>query len=107
MPSRVQNRSPEAEARRRAKQAAKLRERYRTDPEWRAARLKKRSEEKRSPVGLCEICGTGPVTLHRDHNHETGARRGNLCPHCNWLLGHSKERKEVLLAAIAYLEKYA
>lgn len=104
-----QNRSPTSLAKRNKKTADAFRERYRTDPAFREEHNRRTREDaraKRGCWGTCEICGAGPVMLHRDHNHSTGAQRGRLCPHCNWLLGHSKERKEVLLAAIAYLEKY-
>lgn len=40
-----------------------------------------------------------------DHNHTTGKVRGILCWHCNVLLGHAKEDKEILKSAIIYLDK--
>ena len=39
-----------------------------------------------------------------DHNHNTGEFRGVLCLECNTLLGMAKENKNILLAAIDYLE---
>ena len=39
-----------------------------------------------------------------DHNHDTGKFRGVLCLKCNTLLGMAKEDKNILLAAIDYLE---
>jgi hypothetical protein len=40
-----------------------------------------------------------------DHNHETMEFRGVLCLKCNTLLGMAQESKEILEAAIDYLEK--
>lgn len=39
-----------------------------------------------------------------DHNHDTGEFRGVLCLQCNTLLGMAKDNKEILLAAIDYLD---
>ena len=39
-----------------------------------------------------------------DHNHDTGKFRGILCLTCNTLLGMAKDDKDVLLAAVDYLE---
>ncbi len=57
--------------------------------------------------GCCPICGlTLPEgkNTHVDHDHKTGVVRGLLCHHCNMLLGQARDSKEVLRAAIAYLE---
>lgn len=63
--------------------------------------------------GKCAICGEAPVaksgtggTLHVDHNHATGKVRELLCWGCNTSLGKMKESKELLMKAIAYLEKH-
>lgn len=40
-----------------------------------------------------------------DHNHETNEFRGVLCLNCNSLLGMAKDNKDILLAAIDYLEE--
>ena len=59
--------------------------------------------------GVCAICGTdkpngpGGKYFMVDHNHETGNVRGLLCGRCNFVLGHSKDRVDVLQKAIAYL----
>lgn len=59
----------------------------------------------------CEICGT----QHReeqwkrlcvDHDHETTKVRGLLCDDCNQLIGRAKEKKDILLSAVNYLEKH-
>ena len=39
-----------------------------------------------------------------DHNHDSGEFRGVLCTNCNTLLGMAKDNKDILLAAIDYLE---
>ena len=44
--------------------------------------------------------------IHIDHNHETGKARGLLCPTCNLLLGHSKEKIANLVNAVQYLLKW-
>jgi Recombination endonuclease VII/HNH endonuclease len=66
--------------------------------------------------GVCDIChGTETYVpknqtevkpLSVDHNHETGAIRGLLCSNCNYIVGHCKEDREILLAAIKYLDKH-
>lgn len=64
--------------------------------------------------GRCVICqdpkkmvGDSSVTradmLHVDHCHDSLAVRGLLCMRCNLLLGHARDRQEVLHAAIRYL----
>jgi hypothetical protein len=67
--------------------------------------------------GVCAICkgvetyipkGHGtPKPLSVDHNHETGAVRGLLCSHCNYVIGYARENIETLRETIKYLEKYA
>jgi hypothetical protein len=56
--------------------------------------------------GSCKICGN-ESKLYGDHNHSTGKVRGLICNNCNTVLGHSKERIDVLLKAIDYLKEYA
>ena len=53
-------------------------------------------QERLSPQSKREI-------LCIDHHHETGRVRGLLCGPCNSLLGFSRERPEILVAAHRYL----
>jgi rubrerythrin len=64
--------------------------------------------------GVCAICKTTQSIqpspghkrrrmLHVDHDHQTRIVRGLLCHHCNAGLGHFKDRKDLLQAAIDYL----
>lgn len=65
--------------------------------------------------GVCAICEKpetavlhGKVKpLSVDHSHTDGAVRDLLCSSCNHLLGHAREDRNVLLAAIKYLDKHA
>lgn len=59
----------------------------------------------------CKICKTaqpgGPGNKFMvDHDHTTRQIRGLLCVHCNFLIGHCKESRTILTAAISYLEEY-
>jgi hypothetical protein len=64
--------------------------------------------------GVCAICskperGTrNGVTrwLNVDHNHETNEVRGLLCTNCNVAVGMMFESREIMRAAIAYLDKW-
>lgn len=70
-----------------------------------------------SQDGVCAICGgvetyvpkgdTSPKPLSVDHNHKTGQIRGLLCSNCNYVIGHCKEDRNVLLEAIKYLDKHS
>jgi hypothetical protein len=55
----------------------------------------------------CKICNSilepGRKTCV-DHDHITGKVRGILCNSCNLVLGHARDRSEVLEAAIIYLK---
>jgi len=60
--------------------------------------------------GVCAICGSEPIpgqNLHVDHNHMSGKVRALLCAGCNIGLGHLKESRNALLAAIEYLELHS
>lgn len=57
----------------------------------------------------CAICGqheTQKRVLSVDHCHKTGKVRGALCAACNRGIGSLKESKEVLEAAINYLQHH-
>ncbi len=61
--------------------------------------------------GLCAICGgvespNSPFKrLSIDHCHITNKVRGLLCSNCNTALGKFKDSKEMLQAALSYLEE--
>lgn len=57
--------------------------------------------------GKCAICRTlaGDSFLVVDHDHKTKGVRGLLCAGCNLGLGHFRENKKILLAAIMYLNE--
>lgn len=65
--------------------------------------------------GACAICEKpetamlhGKVkALSVDHSHKTGANRDLLCSSCNHLLGHAREDRDVLIAAVRYLDKHS
>lgn len=66
---------------------------------WVCAICKKPSEEKYWKTGqLKRLCV--------DHCHKTGKNRGLLCNQCNQALGKMQDSKELLQAAIDYLNKY-
>lgn len=57
--------------------------------------------------GGCAICGRKQTEIKKlfsvDHDHKTGKVRGILCHHCNLILGHAQDRRDVLQSAIIYL----
>jgi hypothetical protein len=55
--------------------------------------------------GLCPICGAH-AKLVVDHNHTTDRVRERICGGCNSMLGYSRERRDVLLAAAEYLGRH-
>lgn len=59
--------------------------------------------------GVCAICEKPPrsdISLHVDHNHETGQRRGLLCWPCNSAIGNAGDDPARLNALASYLVKY-
>lgn len=57
--------------------------------------------------GGCGICRRSPrpdISLHVDHDHETGRIRGLLCFRCNNSLGDLEDDPALLWAALRYLE---
>jgi Recombination endonuclease VII len=106
----------------------RARERYKTDPTYRAKILARNKlyakknpeiERKRSwrrhgvPFPTrprperCELCDQlpGKRGLHVDHCHLTGVFRGWLCSECNLGLGKFKDSSDLLVAAARYLRR--
>ena len=57
--------------------------------------------------GVCAVCSRPPtpsISLHVDHDHETGRIRGLLCFRCNNALGDLEDDPGLLRAATRYLE---
>ena len=55
--------------------------------------------------GLCAVCRIQTAD-QVDHDHASGRVRGVLCDGCNGALGAFKEHPEIILRAIAYLERW-
>jgi hypothetical protein len=55
--------------------------------------------------GVCAVCGRPPseISLHVDHDHDTGRIRGLLCFRCNNALGDLGDSEDRLNAAAAYV----
>lgn len=53
---------------------------------------------------VCPICLEKPA-VHVDHDHATGRVRGILCFNCNGGLGQFRDRVDIMLNAIRYLER--
>jgi hypothetical protein len=59
--------------------------------------------------GVCAICGREPnpnISLHVDHDHDTGAIRGLTCFRCNQALGAFGEDASLLRQAAVYLDQH-
>ena len=59
--------------------------------------------------GVCALCGRPPtegISLHVDHEHETGAIRKLLCFRCNNALGDLGDDPDLLRAAARYLDDH-
>lgn len=56
--------------------------------------------------GGCAICGRPPrddISLHVDHDHDTGLTRGLLCFPCNNAIGLMQDDPERLVRAAEYI----
>lgn len=56
--------------------------------------------------GICALCECPPrsdISLHVDHDHETGSKRGLLCFRCNNALGDLGDDPDRMVAAAVYL----
>jgi hypothetical protein len=79
-----------------------LKRKYGVTPEW-------YDETLAAQGGGCAICGRPPrddISLHVDHDHESGALRKLLCFPCNNLLGDVGDDRRLLEQAVAYLEAH-
>ena len=55
----------------------------------------------------CDICSVSLVGgYHIDHCHDSNVPRGIICERCNHMLGHARDRIDILADAIKYLGKY-
>lgn len=65
-----------------------------------------------SQGGGCAICGRSQnkekriLTLHVDHDHNTGKVRGILCSNCNMGVGKFQDDHKLLEKAAAYIRSY-
>jgi hypothetical protein len=62
-----------------------------------------------SQGGVCAICRRPPrddISLHVDHDHTSGTRRGLLCFRCNNSLGDLEDDPDLLRRAAAYLDEH-
>lgn len=64
-------------------------------------------EPNRPKPDRCEMqgCDPGERGLVEDHDHDTGEFRGWICHNCNSGLGMLGDRKENILASVAYLNR--
>ena len=121
-------------SRNRSKIASQRRERYRSDPEFRAKSLAntRRWQATRrgahakwwreyfygltpeeydamliAQLGRCAICDEqADLVVDHDHNSADAGARGLLCKRCNHGLGHFRDDPGYLLAAARYLRKH-
>ena len=56
-----------------------------------------------SACAICRTTDNGGKRWHTDHCHKSKRVRGILCAHCNLMLGHARDRADVLEAAAQYL----
>jgi len=68
-------------------------------------------DEQHNKCAICdqketETRGGKVKALSVDHDHTTGKVRALLCTSCNQMIGKAKENRNILLAAIDYLDKH-
>jgi hypothetical protein len=71
--------------------------------------IEKYEEMLDAQAGVCAICGREPnpnISLHVDHDHETGQIRDLTCFRCNQALGAFSEDPFLLRAAADYLDRH-
>lgn len=93
---RERRRSPEA---RRAQRDGHLRRKF-------GITIDAFEEQLAAQGGVCAICRREPhptISLHVDHDHESGALRGLICFDCNAGLGKFRDDRGLLAAAARYL----
>jgi hypothetical protein len=119
---------PQFAEKRRAEDREGHKQRMENHPERTKAVLRKKSLKKwgwtpemydeafNAQNGRCAICGEAPkprtqsptARLDADHMHTNPpVPRGLLCTFCNTAIGLLKESPELLVAAAAYINKYA
>jgi len=93
----------------------KLKQHY-CDPCWRVYRRQQNRIAKHRATLMefygnrCAICERDLTvlrssTIHVDHDHSAAYNiRGILCLNCNSILGHARDKRHILEAAIKYLE---
>jgi hypothetical protein len=55
--------------------------------------------------GECDACGATDRSTEIDHDHDTGAYRGQLCGPCNKAAGHLQDDADRALALHRYLKE--
>lgn len=104
-------RDPEKLKARKKREYIKNRERY-IDTEMKykyGISLEQYKEKLKNQNHVCEICknpNDSKRRFHVDHCHTTGKVRDILCNHCNRLIAACREKEEILLSSIKYLQKH-
>jgi hypothetical protein len=95
-------------------EAAKAREKRKSDPEGnrrRVAKFKAKQEAKRAEIAgrprpsVCDLCRGFNLRIVFDHCHQSGKFRGWLCDRCNKVLGLLKDDPALLRKMARYLER--
>jgi hypothetical protein len=108
---KIENRERYRESQRRAKQtpAARRRERNRHLRSKYGITIEQYEAMLEAQGGVCAICEREPnpnISLHVDHDHETGTIRGLTCFRCNQAMGSFGEDPVLLRAAADYLDRH-